>query len=396
MDPTLLVGHARRGCRRFGRLAGLLMGCAVAGGCASLADRITRPHDTPLFEPEEQLSFERHLGVVRDSLVTPAGVRIGYRIVPAAERGMHVEFERVLSDESFNISFDIEWSQREPEPLPTRGTVVLLHGWNMDGSSMLPWALALSERGYRGIVVDLRNHGMSSPAPLGFGPREAGDIVVLVDTLQRRGRIQPPLYLLGVSYGAATALFAEPALRERIDGIVAMAPFGSAAAAIDSMLAAALDRSGGSLDAWLTRMFVAWRYDEPDEIGRAIAEVGARLGIDLDRIDTAAPLARSHTCTLLLHGAKDEIIPVAVARQLARAGPHVEYVEVPGHRHVTLPLRIDWLTDPVAGWLGAASRGSGCPQFQLPVDPAFPDLVEGASASVRSAGGRAADGSGRG
>lgn len=358
-----------RGCRWPGRVAGLLMCCATAGGCASLADRITRPHDASLFGAEEQLSFEKHLGVVRESLVTPAGVRIAYRIVPAADRGMRAEFERTVSDESFSVRFNIEWAQREPEPLPTRGTVVLLHGWNMDASSMLPWALALSERGYRGIVVDLRNHGASSPAPVGFGPREAGDVVALVDALQRRGRIQPPLYLFGVSYGAATALFAESALRDRIDGIVAMAPFGNAATAIDDMLAAALGGNGGGPGAWLTRTFVGWRYDEPHEIDRAIAEVGARLGLDLDRIDTGAPLARSHTCTLLLHGADDEIVPVAVARRLADAGPHVEYVEVAGHRHVTLPVRLDWLADPIAAWLQATDDGS-CATLRLPPDPA--------------------------
>src|SRR3546814_12424166 len=86
---------------------------------------------------------------------------------------------------------------------------------------MLPWALALSELGYQGITVDLRNHGRSSRAPAGFGARESRDIPAPVEQLQADGRLPPPVYLFGVPYGAATALFAQPLLRESIAGIVA-------------------------------------------------------------------------------------------------------------------------------------------------------------------------------
>src|SRR3546814_1030074 len=91
------------------------------------------------------------------------------------------------------------------QPVPPEGSVVFLHGWGLDASSMLPWALALSELGYRGIMVDLRNHGRSSRAPAGFGARESRDIAALVEQLQVDGRLPPPVYLFGVSYGAATA-----------------------------------------------------------------------------------------------------------------------------------------------------------------------------------------------
>src|SRR3546814_7911475 len=111
------------------------------------------------------------------------------------------------------------------QPIPPEGSVVFLHGWGLDASSMLPWALALSELGYQGITVDLRNHGRSSRAPAGFGARESRDIAALVEQLQADGRLPPPVYLFGVSYGACTALFAEPLLRERIAGIVAMVSY---------------------------------------------------------------------------------------------------------------------------------------------------------------------------
>src|SRR3546814_3744139 len=93
---------------------------------------------------------------------------------------------------------------------------------------MLPWALALSELCYQGITVELRNHGRSSRAPAGFGARESRDIAALVEQLQADGRLPPPVYLFVLSYGAATALFAEPLLRERIAGIVAMESYANA------------------------------------------------------------------------------------------------------------------------------------------------------------------------
>src|SRR3546814_5400565 len=100
------------------------------------------------------------------------------------------------------------------QPVPHEGSVVFLHGWGLDAFSMLSWALALSELGYRGIMVDLRNHGRSSRAPAGFGARESRDIAALVEHMQVDGRLPPPVYLFGVSYGAATALLAVPMARD--------------------------------------------------------------------------------------------------------------------------------------------------------------------------------------
>src|SRR3546814_13009220 len=98
------------------------------------------------------------------------------------------------------------WMRRPPRstrndtrlPYTTLFRAVFLRGWGLDGSSMLPWGPALSELGYRGIMVDLRNHGRSSRAPAGFGARESRDIAALVEQLQVDGRLPPPVYLFGV------------------------------------------------------------------------------------------------------------------------------------------------------------------------------------------------------
>ncbi len=297
---------------------------------------------------------------------TPEGIRLAYRKVPVATRHASYRLQRTAGGGS-TFAFKVRPQRTDDAPPPRRGTIVYLHGWNMDADTMLPWALVLAERGYAGLAVDLRNHGDSSRAPAGFGPREAGDVVALLDHLRVRGELAAPVYIFGVSYGAATALFAEPALRGRIAGIVAMEPYANAADAVRTLVPGMLAQPVGGVG---DRLFAHWarrHYDE-EAIERAIAVADRKLDLDLAAIDLHAPLAASRTCTLLLHGARDRLIPVAAARSLAEAAPAVRYRELPDETHLTLPLRIDWLATPLVAWMQATAAG-GCPPLDLPPDP---------------------------
>jgi pimeloyl-ACP methyl ester carboxylesterase len=314
----------------------------AAGGCASLADRIAEPHGAATVDDAALARMLEHDGVARRDFTTAEGVRISRLDVPAAERGFRYDYARRIEGGEFTASFASR-TAHAPVRVPARGTVVFLHGWQMDAASMLGWAEALSERGWRGVAVDLRNAGASSRAPAGYGTREARDVAALVDALQAGGDAPAPVFLFGVSYGAATALFAEPLLRGRIAGIVAMEPFGNAADAIRDLA----------------------RHEHVDAgVDRAIASAGHRLGLDLGAIDTAAPLAASQTCTLLLHGARDRLVPVATARRLAAAAPAARYLELPDENHFTLPLRVDALAAPLDDWLGAVAAGR-CPPLDI-------------------------------
>ncbi len=316
---------------------------------------------------QSEQAFEQSLGITHATLRTPQGITLGYRVIPVAARGMTFAFTRTTRGASFKIAPDQAAAARAPVP-PTRGTVVYLHGWETDASSMLGWALALADRGYAGIAVDLRNYGASSRAPVGFGPREAADIVALLDILHARGVLHEPVYLFGVSYGASTALFAEEGLRGRLAGIIAMEPYANAADAIRTLVPGTLARPGGGV-AQHVLSGIARRHYTPAVIEQAIVEVDRRLAIDLATIDLHAPLARSRTCTLLVHGARDTFIPAAASRSLAAAAPQAHYTELPLDDHLTLPVRMDWLADPMAHWLTQAGDGH-CVDLSLPSDPA--------------------------
>lgn len=333
----------------------------LAGACTSLVDRVVAPVDQ-VPRMEWQPAFAREAGIEFHSFVTGDGVRIAYRRVPAAERRLEYGFTRTATGARFRLSLGYD----DPRPLPVRGTVILLHGWSLDGSTMVPWALALSERGLQAVAMDLRNHGRSGDAPAGYGIREARDVAALVGELRRRGRLEPPVYLLGVSYGAATAIFAEPLLRGDIAAIVAMQSYANAADVIASAVTGAA--SGNDLRSWGVRLFGGVHGDA--DVQAAIDRAGARLALDLGRIDVAAALVASRTCTLLVHGRRDRLVPVDVARRLAEASTRAVYVELPQERHVTLPVRVDWLAAPIAEWLEHAAARDGCPRFVLPPDPA--------------------------
>jgi pimeloyl-ACP methyl ester carboxylesterase len=345
------------------RLVVLLLAAGAAGGCASLAERIVEPAHSQLDRLTSVLD-EKAIGIAHHAWRTPDGITLAYRIVPPGKSGLTTSFKH----DATGWGWTFHWKHASLPRLPVRGTVVYLSGWGESGASLLPWAMQLGEHGYRGVAVDLRGTGDSSRAPIGFGPREAGDVAALIAHLDDTGQLQHPVYLFGVSYGAATSLFAERALRDRLAGIVALEPYANAADAIRTMVPGVLaDPAHGAAQ----RMLASWmqhRYDGP-AVEHAILDIDERLDLDLAAIDLHAPLAQSQTCTLLMHGGRDTWIPPAASRSLAAAAPRTQYAELPDENHLTLPLRLDWLTDPLADWLARTGAGQ-CTALILPPDPA--------------------------
>ncbi|MGX9721354.1 alpha/beta fold hydrolase [Stenotrophomonas acidaminiphila] len=248
-----------------------------------------------------------------------------------------------------------------------RGTVILLHGWMMDGGSLLPWALQLAQDGYRTIALDLRNHGRSGQAPSGYGTREGDDVAAALRALEARGEISGPVHLLGVSYGAATAIFAARELGPRLRSVVAMESFDNAGQAIRAMVPHMLSRPPERLGDYLALPLARWQYGGSG-LDAAIAAADRRLGIDLDRVDVGQALAQVPACVLLLHGRDDAHIPVAQGRALAAAAPRARYLELQGEDHLTLPLRLDRLSGVIDDWFARAGNdGASCP---TPASPA--------------------------
>ena len=95
----------------------------------------------------------------------------------------------------------------------------------------------------------------------------------------------------------------------------------------------------------------------PEGIERAMDEASRRLGYDLRGIDAGEVVEASRTCTLLVHGTGDRWLSPDATRRMAERSSMARFVPVEGANHLTLPLRVDLLEEPMAGWLRAAAAG---------------------------------------
>ena len=87
------------------------------------------------------------------------------------------------------------------------GTVVLLHGYGMESSQMVPYARFLHRAGFHVLTYDARAHGESAGATCTVGALEQEDLRGALDWLGRQGAVGP-IGALGLSMGAATAVLA--------------------------------------------------------------------------------------------------------------------------------------------------------------------------------------------
>lgn len=343
------------------RLSIVLAACLLAAGfsswpgmSASLAGLLVAPGGTsPLLPPAPINAALARLRDRSGHVTTGDGLDVFWRAVDPGDYDLSLSWPagETVADTFPDLDFRVPAA---PADAP-RGTVVLLHGWMMHGDSMLPWALRLGEAGYRTIAIDLRNHGRSGDAPSGYGTREARDVVEVVSALRERGEIVGPLHLLGVSYGAATAIFAGADPRLDVQSVVAMESFAVADIAIRDMVPYMLTDAPAPPSAWLTRQWMKWRLDD-SVLDEAISQAGAALDLPLDGVNVADALVHV-SCPLLVHGDADRHVPVEHGRILAASAPHARYIEVPGEDHLSLPMQLDALAPEVLDWLGQPGCG---------------------------------------
>jgi pimeloyl-ACP methyl ester carboxylesterase len=211
-----------------------------------------------------------------------------------------------------------------PRVGPAKGTVALLHGVRMNKQSLVPVGVALSDAGYRAVLVDLRGHGESSGRYLTYGSVEARDISRVLDAVARRESSAACTGVYGFSYGAAVAI--ELAARDaRVSAVVAVAPFSS-------LREVAGDYERKYLPAPLKLIPDAWFQSAIDE--------GARLAeFDPDRAAPLQAVGHFDADLLLIHGTADTQVPQRHSETLARAaGARAELLTILGATHDDMPI----------------------------------------------------------
>lgn len=201
-----------------------------------------------------------------------------------------------------------------PGGLPTAPTVILAHGWGRNAARMLPYIEILHPAGYDLVAFDARNHGRSDRDGFASMKKFSEDIRAVADEVaRRRGEANPAFGVVGLSVGGAAAIHA---------------------AAYDPRLAAVATVGAFAHPGETMRPPEPWRSVLAPGMPLALRFIEWRVGARLDELAPERAISRAGAAFLLVHGERDEIVPVAHLRRLAAAaGPRAETWVMPGRGH---------------------------------------------------------------
>lgn len=182
-------------------------------------------------------------------------------------------------------------------PVPV---VVAVHGWGANGSTLSAMVDPLVRAGIAVVLFDAASHGDSSSEAFSSLPRFAEDLGAVLDTLRGMPAIDSSrVGVLGHSVGAAAVLLHAA----RQDGTLAVVSLSAFAHPREVM------------ERWLQEHHIPRRW-----IGTAILEhVQGVIGERFDHIAPLNQLPRIACPVLLVHGARDETVPLCDAHRLHAA-----------------------------------------------------------------------------
>lgn len=121
---------------------------------------------------------------------------------------------RTTSEDGISISF--WWMPREKK----KGTILLVHGFGMNKSHMLPRAKIYYNLGYNVLLMDLRARGQSGGKLATPGPETGNDVAAIIQYYDSKLKDYGPLVLTGYSHGGRAAVFAAKKSLSMIKAII--------------------------------------------------------------------------------------------------------------------------------------------------------------------------------
>lgn len=202
---------------------------------------------------------------------------------------------------------------------------ICFHGYRgaavRDFSMMGPF---LYESGYNVLLVDHRAHGRSGGHTIAYGIRERRDVLTWVNDAIGRFGANVPIYLFGISMGAATVLMASGLdLPGNVRAIGADCPYSSPEDII---------------------RHVCRSLKMNDRLCMPLIRAAARLygRLDIGEITAADAVKKSKTPILIIHGEGDHFVPAAMSKEVQDANPAmVERHTFPDAEH-----GLSYLCDP--------------------------------------------------
>ncbi len=177
------------------------------------------------------------------------------------------------------------------------------------------------ELGFNTLVVDQRAHGMSEGKTISFGINERFDCLYWVNYVMKRFP-DKPIYLAGVSMGAATVLMAAPLLPSAVKGIIADCPYSSPKDIICKVCVT---------DMKLPRF------------SYKIIKLGAKIfgKFDLEQSSATDAVSNATVPILIIHGENDKFVPVEMSKEIAAENKRINLVTIPEAGH-----GISYIVDP--------------------------------------------------
>lgn len=219
-----------------------------------------------------------------------------------------------------------------------------IHGLGSTRAGTLRGVLAATELGYTSLVVSYRNTTEGPRVGTGrstLGHTETADVDEAIGYAVRRGAQQ--IVLFGWSMGAAIAL--QLADRPRHEELIAALVLDSPVLNWTEVIKTNCTRSG--LPTAAGHLAIPWLTLHP--LARAVGLPGRIPLRSFDWTSRAADLA---TPTLILHGTRDDSVPIQLPQALRSARPDLVAMETFDAGHT-----LCWNTDPgrwqksVASWL---------------------------------------------
>ena len=221
-----------------------------------------------------------------------------------------------------------------------KSLVILLHGYRGNHRQMLPFAdYYYNELGCSVLVPDLRCHGESGGKYISFGCLEREDTVCWIEYIKEMMGENTPVFLHGVSMGAATALMT--ASVSRVCGVISDCSYANGAEIIKKQ--------------------IKKEYHLPPEPLFFFADKMMKLkcGHSLYETDVCSYVKEIRCPVLYIHGEKDDFISSAGVYKLydhTNSEKNLWICDGAGHCESALKNR-DAYSDRVKGFLSGISGG---------------------------------------
>jgi alpha-beta hydrolase superfamily lysophospholipase len=227
------------------------------------------------------------------------------------------------------------WWERPWTVISPKGTLILVHGSQMNKSGMAFVAGRLMPQGFNVLVLDLRAHGQSGGTYTTFGYKEALDVEAAIRWVRARDS-KGPIALVGYSSGAVAALFAASQSPE-VTAVVADSAYANVADVLQReahflrhpppnanvpwthRLRLTLFTAPGfsSLSEWMFRLRTGVSFEPPSE---SVLDAVAKI---------------KHARVLYMAAEHDPVVPREVTERIYRAtaSPDKQLVVLPGAFH---------------------------------------------------------------